>query len=80
MHFQCPQCQQVHASWAKATDCCPSMPNEIPDDAVLYCWRCRGDGCEACFDQGIMFAWEVRMRERWAAKLELAKQEQPTHA
>lgn len=66
MYWQCPECEQIYHNKYMAQECCPVNPTPIDDSAVVCCWRCREDGCEACWDQGIMPVRLVRCRDELA--------------
>lgn len=66
MFYQCTVCEQIYEKIGQAITCCPPFANEISDDDVVFCWRCRGDGCKECFTRGIMLVRAVRARDELA--------------
>ena len=66
MHYQCSECGLIHHEKRSAVECCPPEPFPIPDEQVVYCWRCEGYGCEACLQRGIL---DVRELNAHAAAL-----------
>lgn len=59
MHYMCESCEQIYADESSAEDCCPNPIKEIPDDQVMYCPHCSGDGCDECHDNPIRLKREV---------------------
>ena len=66
MYYMCPECENIYEHPYQARDCCPVSPARIDDELVVVCWRCKGDGCDACYERGIMLVREVRARDELA--------------
>jgi hypothetical protein len=71
MHYACSRCEMIYSHRSSAALCCPNEAEEIADDRVVYCWRCRGDGCASCLQRGIMLSRKTQMEERMKAMVEV---------
>ncbi len=71
MFYQCDRCEMIYKRREWAAHCCSPEPKEIPDEAVIYCLKCEGEGCVACGDRGILLKREAEqaalLRKRYTA-------------
>lgn len=62
MYYEC-ECGQIYCSKEDAENCCPPEVTPVMDHEVVYCWRCKGDGCKECHDTPLRRKRTVQ--ERW---------------
>jgi hypothetical protein len=75
MHYMCNNCEQIYQAVEDALGCCPPEVTPIPDDQVVYCPNCHGDGCETCHDHPIQRKQQAALAHRFSAAILAIKTE-----
>jgi hypothetical protein len=72
IYYEC-ECGQIYPDRQWAEKCCPPEITPVAEMDVVYCWRCKGDGCKACHDKPLKRKRLVQDQWKWYLRLEASQ-------